>query len=90
MLTIVANQIDASLKPFGINLNLDDVSLNHLADGAAGECLRSDMSDTRARGNPGKPRIRNQRNMFAKREVLERGGELINLFHPCTKRSAAT
>ena len=90
MLTVIAYQIDASLKPFGVNLNLNDVSLYHLPDGTAGECLRSDMPDTRARGNPGKPGIGNQRDVLTEREMLERSSKLINFFHPCAKRSAAT
>src|SRR5262249_60466574 len=48
-----------------------------------------DVANPRARGVPGDGRVRNHRLFLAPREMLERGGDLVDLLHSRAQGAAA-
>src|SRR5439155_20360583 len=85
----VADQVHTPLEAVTVHDDLDEVAVQHLADRPAGERLGADVADARARGDAGEARIGDHRDVLAPREVLERGRDLIDLFHPRPHRPAA-
>ena len=85
----VADQMDGAGERFAIDDDLDLVALKHFANGPGGERFRRDVSDAGARGDAAEARVGEQGNVLAVRQLLERGGDLINLLHAGAGRTPA-
>ncbi len=78
----VADQVDRALQAVPVHDDLDEVAVQHAADGTAGEGLRADVADARAGGHAGEAGVGEDGDLLAPRQVLERGGDLVDLLHP--------
>ena len=61
----------------------------HFADGAAGKRFRRDVADAGAGGNAAEARIGEDGDVLAVGQLLERGGDLVNLLHAGALGAAA-
>ena len=77
-----ANKVHATDKLVAVDNDLHPIAVSQLADGAAGESFRTDMSDASTRADPGKTGVGDDCDLFSPFEKLESRSELIRLFHP--------
>ena len=85
----LADEIDRALELHAIDDDLDQIAIAELADRAAGQRFGRDVSDARARRHAAEPRVGEDGDVLAERQISKRRGELIRLFHPRAHRSAA-
>ena len=78
---IVADEVQASLELHAIDLDAYEVAIAQPADRSAGQRLWADMADARTGRDSGKTRVSDYRDVLAPRQVLERGSDLVGLFH---------
>src|SRR5690606_9664193 len=64
------------------------VAVMNLAERSSGEGFRRDVADAGACRNAAETGIGQHRNLLAEREMLEGGGDLVNLFHPAAHRAS--
>src|SRR5712691_7811796 len=86
---VVAHQVDRALETVPVHDDADQVALENAADGPARQSLGPDVADAGARGDAGEARVRDHRHFLAPREMLERGCDLVDLFHPRAQGAAA-
>ena len=78
---VFADEINSAFHALAINDNPDTIAIAQFSNGPAGQRFRSHVSYARAGRDARKPRISDERNVFAEGQMLERGGQLISFFH---------
>ena len=86
---ILADEIDRPFERAAIDDDLDEVAVAQLADRAAGQRFGRDVADARAGRHAAEPRVGDDRDVLAERQVPQRAGELIGLLHAGAHRPAA-
>ena len=61
----------------------------HFANRSARQTFRADVPDARAGRNAGETRVRQQRHLFAVRQMFQRAGDLIGFLHAGAHRPDA-
>src|SRR5215468_7507290 len=88
-LLAVAHEVHAALEAIPVHYDAHKVSLEDAADRATGERLGSHVADAGARGDTGKARVGDHRDLLTPGQVLESGGDLVDLLHARSQRAAA-
>src|SRR4029079_7877535 len=86
---IRVDQVDRAVEAHAVDDDADAIAVAETADGAARQRFGADVADARSRRDAGKARIGQQRDSLADVEVLERGGDLVNLFHARAERATS-
>src|SRR5205085_3784083 len=76
-----ADEIDSAFEAYAIDDNANAITFLDFPDGPARQGLRADMADAGASGNAGKSGVGDKRDVFAVRQMFERGSELIGFLH---------
>src|SRR5262249_44178398 len=69
--------------------DLDAIAVTHLANRTTCQCLRPDVADTGAGRNTREAGVGQDRDLLAEAQMLERRGDLVNLFHTRPHRTTA-
>ncbi len=88
-LAAFADEVDAAVKGVAIDDDLDDVAVEDAPDGTSGECFGRDVADAGSGGDAAEARVGEYGDVFAVGQVLERGGDLVDLLHARACRSSA-
>ena len=83
------HEIDRAVEARPIDFDADAVAVAQPADGPAGERFGADVADARPRRDAREPRVGRKRDRLADVEILERRGDLVDLFHARAHRAAA-
>src|SRR5205085_1636839 len=84
-----ADEVDGSGHVHAVDFHTDEIAVAHATERTAGQRLRADVAEARAGAHAGKTRIGEQRNVFAERQHLERGGDLVGFLHAGAERPDA-
>src|SRR6266496_1015473 len=82
-------EIDRAGERVPVDRDLDEVIVLHPADRPPVQRLRSDMAYAGAAREAGETAIGEERDVFAPREIPQRGGDLRGLLHPRARRPIA-
>ena len=85
----VSHEIDGAGERGAVDDDFDLVAFPNFADGAAGEGFGRDVADAGSGGDAAETRIGEYGDVLAMRELLERGGDLVDLLHARAERAAA-
>src|SRR5262249_32832065 len=88
-LPAVPDQGHAGLEAIPVHHYAHKVALEDTPDGSTCERLGSHVADAGARRDAGEARIRHHRDLLAPGQVLESGGDLVDLLHARSQRAAA-
>src|SRR5450755_1186363 len=88
-LVTVADQVYEAFQIDAIYLDFNDIAIEHLADGATGQGFGRDVADAGTGGYAAEAGIGEHRDVLAEFQVLQRGGDLISLFHAGAHGAAA-
>src|SRR5205807_9413558 len=85
----VAHEIDTPFEAVPIDDDLDQVPIQNLPDRPSRERLGPDVADARTGRHAGEAGVGQHRHLLAPRQVLQRRGDLLDLFHARAERAAA-
>src|SRR6185437_434039 len=88
-LALLPYKVDGSGKGPAIDDDFNRIAVVNVADRAIGKSLWRDMADAGSRGDPAEASVSQHSDVLAVRECLQRSGDLVDLLHARTERTAA-
>src|SRR5262249_57380711 len=88
-LLAVAHEVHAALEAIPVHNDAHQIALEDATDGPTCERLGSHVANAGARGDTGKARVGDHRDLLTPGQVLESGGDLVDLLHARSQRAAA-
>ena len=83
----LAHEVHAALEAVAVDHDLDRVAIAERADRATGQRLGTDVADAGAGGHAGEARIGQDGHLLAPRQMSQRRGDLVDLFHAGAERA---